>query len=154
MIQILTAAALVSSGLVAGALFIGLTAVQPALHSMTPGTYITVKQAFDRIYPRFMKPLQLVNLAVSSALTVTAGVQGKAACAVLAGLAVLATVTNLAVTICGDLPINIAMASWRVDNQPPGWEEDRARWEMFNRIRTVAAIAALVLLAAASAVHR
>jgi uncharacterized membrane protein len=99
-----------------------------------------------------MRPLQLTALAVSLALTITAGVQGRAACAILAGFAVLATVTNILATVRGDLPINVAMASWRADNPPPDWEEHRARWDTFNRIRTVAAVAALVLLAVASVV--
>jgi uncharacterized membrane protein len=154
MIPVLVVAALVSSGLVAGVLFIGLVAVQPALRSVTPGTYVTVKQAFDRTYPPFMRPLQLTALAVSLALTVTAGVQGKATCAVLAGLAFLSIAVNIVVTVRGDLPINVAMASWRADDPPSDWEHHQARWDTFNKIRTVAAVTALVLLAVASVAPR
>ncbi|WP_322770713.1 DUF1772 domain-containing protein, partial [Frankia sp. Cr1] len=89
-------------------------------------------------------------LAVSLALTITAGVQGKGACTVLAGLTVLSLATNIVVTVRGDLPINVAMASWQADNPPSDWENHRARWNAFNRIRTVAAVTAFVLLAVAS----
>jgi uncharacterized membrane protein len=94
--------------------------------------------------------LQLAALAVSLALTITAGGQGKAACGVLAGLAVLSIVANIVATVRGDLPINVAMASWRPDNPPSDWEGQRARWDAFNRIRTAVAVTALLLLAMAS----
>ncbi len=146
--------ALLLAGLAAGILTAGLATVGPALHTLPTGTYITVKQAFDHSYPRVMIPLQLASIVASSALTVTAAADGATRCATLSGFAVLAIVTNVVVTVRGDKPINIAMASWQPDAPPADWREQRARWETFNRIRTGAAVLGLVLLALAAVVPR
>jgi uncharacterized membrane protein len=146
----LAVVALVLAGLVAGTLAVGLVAIRPAMHSLPVGSYITVKQAFDVSYPRFMIPLQLSTLVASLALTIAAAVDGSTAPAALAGAGFVLLLANVVVTVRGDLPINVAMASWQPDAPPADWERHRVRWDRFNTIRTGAAVAALVLLAAAA----
>ncbi|WP_238428446.1 DUF1772 domain-containing protein [Frankia nepalensis] len=149
---VLAVVALVLAGLVAGTMTVGLVAIRPAMHSLPVASYITVKQAFDISYPKFMKPLQIAALVASLALTVTSGLMGDPPAATLAGLAFLSLLVNVIVTVRGDLPINIAMASWRPEQPPADWELQRSRWDRFNAIRTAAAVVGLILLAAAVAV--
>ena len=150
MVSALVVISLVVTGLVAGTLTVGLVAVRPAMHSLPPTPYVLVKQAFDVSYPRMMKPLQLASLLATIALAVAAGVAGATACAVLAAVAAACVLTNILVTVRGDLPINNAMATWKPEAPPPDWREQRARWDFFNSIRTTAAVSALVLLALAA----
>jgi uncharacterized membrane protein len=146
----LAAVAVVLTGLVAGTMTVGLVAIRPALHSLPTASYITVKQAFDVSYPRLMKPLQLSALAVILALCVAAGLGDRWTVAGLAAVAFISLFVNVLVTVRGDLPINVAMASWHPEEPPAGWEGLRHRWDRFNTIRTTAAVAALVLLAASA----
>jgi uncharacterized membrane protein len=150
MVSALVAISLILTGLVAGTLTIGLVAVRPAMHSLPPTTYVLVKQAFDVSYPRFMKPLQIACLLTTVALTIAAAVDGATTRLILAALATVAVLTNIIVTVRGDLPINNAMATWTPDAPPGDWESHRARWDFFNSIRTTAAITALVLLSLAA----
>lgn len=148
MITALAAVALVLTGLVAGTMTVGLAAIRPAMHSLPVASYITVKQAFDVSYPRFMKPLQVAALAASLALTIAAAVDGAGTAAACAGVGFVSLFINVIVTVRGDLPINVAMASWRPEAPPADWERQRLRWDRFNAIRTTAAVVALILLAA------
>ncbi|OHV41394.1 hypothetical protein BCD49_07925 [Pseudofrankia sp. EUN1h] len=150
MMTALAVVALVLAGLVAGTMTVGLVAIRPAMHSLPVASYITVKQAFDASYPRFMVPLQLAALVTSLALTVTAAVDDSTTSAALAGVGFVLLLVNVVVTVRGDLPINIAMASWRPEEPPADWERHRVRWDRFNAIRTAAAVTGLVLLAAAA----
>ncbi|ETA01118.1 hypothetical protein CcI156_17330 [Frankia sp. CcI156] len=150
MVSALVVISLVLTGLVAGTLTVGLVAVRPAMHSLPPTPYVMVKQAFDISYPRMMKLLQITNLIATIALAVAAGVTGATACAVLAGIVAACVLTNILVTVRGDLPINNAMATWQPESPPADWREQRARWDFFNSIRTTAAVIALVLLALAA----
>lgn len=150
MISTLVVISLVLTGLVAGTMTVGLVAVRPALHSLTPTSYVLVKQAFDVSYPKLMKPLQLSSLLSTVTLAGAAGADGATTCAVLAALAAVSVLTNIIVTVRGDLPINNAMAAWRPEAPPADWESQRARWDYFNTIRTVAAVTGLVLLATAA----
>jgi uncharacterized membrane protein len=148
-ISTLSVLALVLTGLVAGTLTAGVVAVKPALHSLSPTSYITVKQAFDRSYPRLMKPLQLTALAACLALTAAAAADGAGRCATWSGSATLLVAVNILVTVRGDVPINILMASWRPEAMPIDWQRHRTRWDIFNNVRTLAAVVALVLLSLA-----
>ncbi|SNQ49906.1 conserved membrane hypothetical protein [Frankia canadensis] len=150
MVSALAAVSLVLTGLVAGTMTIGLVAVRPAMHSLPTTTYVLVKQAFDISYPKFMKPLQIACLLSTVALAVTAAVAGSRACAILAAVAAVGVLVNIIVTVRGDLPINNAMATWTPEAPPSDWQSQRARWDHFNSIRTIAAISALVLLALAA----
>lgn len=150
MVPTLIVVALLLAGIAAGILSAGVVAVRPALHSLSTGSYIVVKQAFDRSYPRVMKPLQLTTVIAEIVLTIAAATDGAGRCAVFAGLAAASTVTSVVVTVAGDQPINIAMASWSADAPPADWESQRARWDGFNVIRTAAAVAALLFLAFAA----
>lgn len=150
MVSALVVVSLVLTGLVAGTMTVGLVAVRPALRSLPTTSYVQVKQAFDISYPKLMKPLQIVSLVVTAALAIAAGVDGETTCAVLAAIATVAVLTNIIVTVRGDLPINNAMATWQPEAPPSDWQSQRARWDFFNTIRTSAAVIALVLLALAA----
>ncbi|MCK9920541.1 DUF1772 domain-containing protein [Frankia sp. AgPm24] len=150
MVSALVVISLVLTGLVAGTMTIGLVAVRPAMHTLPATTYVTVKQAFDVSYPKFMKPLQITSLFSTVALAVAAAVAGPTTSAILAAIAAVAVFTNIIVTVRGDLPINNAMATWTPDAPPSDWQSHRARWDFFNSIRTIAALTALVLLALAA----
>ncbi len=152
MVSTLVVVSLVLAGLVAGTMTIGLVAVRPAMHSLPATTYVLVKQAFDISYPKFMKPLQIACLLSTVALTAVAAVVGSAACAILAAVAAVGVFTNIIVTVRGDLPINNAMATWTPGAPPSDWQSQRARWDFFNSIRTIAAVSALVLLALAATI--
>ncbi|CUU55539.1 Uncharacterized membrane protein [Parafrankia irregularis] len=150
MVSALVVVSLVLTGLVAGTMTIGLVAVRPALHSLPTTSYVLVKQAFDISYPKLMKPLQITSLLSAVALTVAAAVDGASTSAIFAAVASAAVLTNILVTVRGDLPINNAMATWKPEAPPSDWQAQRARWDFFNSIRTTAAVSALVLLAVAA----
>jgi uncharacterized membrane protein len=51
-------------------------------------------------------------------------------------------------TIIWLVPINNRVASWTPDYSPPGWREDRKRWDVLHRWRTALLFAALLCLIA------
>ncbi|MFG2003181.1 anthrone oxygenase family protein [Spirillospora sp. NPDC048911] len=63
---------------------------------------------------------------------------------VVSALALLALVFVLTMVV--NLPINSDQAGWNVQAPPPGWVDDRDRWQIAHAVRTVAAVAAFGFL--------
>ncbi len=60
----------------------------------------------------------------------------------LASLVFIAVVG--AISIAVNVPINLEMASWSVQDPPTDWAEIRDRWNLAHAFRTAAALLALV----------
>lgn len=60
----------------------------------------------------------------------------------LAGLVFLAVVGAISITV--NVPINLEIMDWSVENPPADWAETRDRWNLAHAFRTAAALLALV----------
>ena len=146
--------AVVLLGTSAGVHVGGVAALDAALRALEPPAYVAVKQAADRCFPPFMKPLTLAGLGALLALTVLGALDGRTAVAALAGLGLLAAVSALVALVRGDLPINERMAGWAPDDVPADWASWRSRWERYFLLRTIGTVVAFLAAVAALAVQR
>jgi hypothetical protein len=150
----LTLIALVVSTLLGGLHLSGVGGLNPALRSVDGPTYVAMKQALDRSFPRLARPLMLGSLALSAATAVVAAIGGHPGVAVLGLAAVLALAVTLAAILRGDLPVNRIMATWTPTRLPEDWKSVRDRWERFFLVRVAANLLAVALLLAAAIVVR
>lgn len=149
----MTVVSLVLAALLAGLHLSGF-GLNPALRSVDGPTYVAVKRAADREFPKIARPLMLGSLLVTAATTVTAALAGHPGVAALGLAAVAALAVTLAAILRGDLPLNRIMASWTSTRLPDDWMAVRARWERFFLVRIGAnAVAVALLLAAAVSVR-
>jgi uncharacterized membrane protein len=65
-------------------------------------------------------------------------------------LLMLVFVTSLEINV----PINGDQADWSVQSPPADWADIRDRWQLAHVVRTVCAVLAFTLLAAAALIHR
>ena len=57
----------------------------------------------------------------------------------------LAGLASIGVTRMGNVPINIEALSWQPSDPPPDWKASEERWDRFDTVRVLAAVAAFVL---------
>lgn len=146
---LLTVVALLLAGLLAGIHLAGGVGLNPALRSLDGPTYVIVKTALDREFPRLARPLMLASLAAGLAVVVTAAVTGRSDVVIAAGTATVALAGTLVAILRGDLPINRRMARWPVDGLPAEWQAVRARWDRFFAVRVATTLIAVTALAVA-----
>lgn len=148
----LTVVTLVAATLLGGLHLSGVGGLNPALRSVDGPTYVVIKQACDRQFPRIARPLMLGSLALTVATAVTAVIAGHPTVAVPAFAAVLALAVTLGSILRGDLPLNRIMGAWTPSRMPDDWMSVRSRWERFFLVRAAAnGVAVALLLAAAVA---
>lgn len=141
--------ALLTTGLLAGVHLAGGVGLNPALRSLDGPTYLAVKIALDREFPRLARPLMLISIAAGAAVVIAGVLAGRPTVTAAAAVATVALVGTLVAILRGDLPINVQMASWPADGMPADWQRVRARWERFFAVRVVTTSVAVVALAVA-----
>lgn len=141
----LTVAAAVGSGLVGGIFLIFSITIVPALDRQPPAAAVAVMRTINRVIlaPAFLVPF-VGTVPICVALVVLrpgdpAAVAG--AIAYVVGAFVLTRVVNV--------PLNEALDAATGD-PARAWQAFRPRWMIGNHVRTVAALAAAVLLTVAA----
>ncbi len=147
-LTVVSVVALILSALLAGLHLSGMS-LNPVMRTLDGPTYLAVKQAADREFPKIAKPLMLASLTVTVVLAVTAAVLGHADVLVLGLAATAALLVTLLAILRGDLPINRAMASWTPSTLPGNWAAVRSAWEKSFAVRVVANAIAVAMLAVA-----
>lgn len=145
MTPVVTTVAAVGSGLVAGIFLVFSIAVMPALRRLPPDVGIAVMQGVNRA---ILNPLFLLPYLGTAVACVAAAVTSGGAPPIVAG-AVLYVVGAFGVTGAANVPLNNELAA--VDTGPAGvrvWEKFCSRWTFWNHVRSLAALAAAVLLTA------
>lgn len=109
--------------------------VFPAFHMLSPRAKAEAEQALTRQYSPIMR--FLMPITVGSCLLVLGLVRERRSASfrwTLAGTA--AYIGMLGITLV-ELPINTQTLDVSLDTPPSDWSVTRARWEYFNRLRTL-----------------
>ena len=134
--------ALLCSGLLAGAFFYARVCVVPTFGAVPVDVHLVYRVALMDMNGIFMQGV--MGLTIVTSAVYAASSRGRARWGA-AGAALLALI-SLLVTRFGNVPINGEIRTWPVTGPPAGYTGRLARWETFHDVRTVAAIAAFVLL--------
>ncbi|MEV4483377.1 DUF1772 domain-containing protein [Micromonospora coxensis] len=136
--------ALLFTGLLAGAFGYGAVNVVQTFKAVPLDVRLTFHTALMRMNGPVIQ--STMALAFLSSLVLAVLARG-AAHRVAASASVLVAVSFL-VTRLGNVPINGRIKVWAVSGAPPDHAAILRRWELFNDIRTVAALVAFLLLLA------
>ncbi|MCZ7438749.1 DUF1772 domain-containing protein [Micromonospora sp. WMMC241] len=134
--------ALLSSGLLAGALGYGAVNVVQTF-KVVP---LDVRLTFHSALMRMNGPVVQTTMGLALVGSVALAVLHRGRLRLLAASAGALVLTSFLVTRFGNVPINARIKVWAVSSVPPEHAELLRRWEMFNLVRTVAALAAFVLV--------
>lgn len=142
MLRIVRALALLSTGLLAGALGYGALNVVATFNAVPLDVRLTFHTALMRMNGPVVQTVMACAAVSSLALAVLVRGRARSPAAGSGGLVLL----SFLVTRFGNVPINAEIKTWAVTSAPSDHAAVLRRWEMFNDIRTVAALAAFVLI--------
>jgi len=141
--------AVVSAGLVAGALLGDRVAASQARARLEAASFVTFMQTWHPHFVRFVGPLMLIGLLAGGAWLVLAwphgnGMERALIAASIAGLVVVAGITATV-----NVPINGQLMTWSPAAPPADLAARWAPWERAHTARALVAAAVLVLDAVA-----
>jgi uncharacterized membrane protein len=126
---------LVLASVITGNAIGSLTFVFPALHSLDPQAKIAAEQALTRRYLPIMRVL--MPLTVVSCLAVLGLIRDRQSAAFRLTLAGTAGFVGMLGVTAVEVPINKQTLDVAPEAPPADWPDIRARWERFNRLRTL-----------------
>ncbi|MEV4713085.1 DUF1772 domain-containing protein [Micromonospora sp. NPDC049374] len=136
------ALAVFSTGLLAGALGYGAVNVVQTFQAVP----LDVRLTFHTALMRMNGPVVQTTMGVALVSSLVLALLVRRRLRIPAGAAVAGILTSFLVTRFGNVPINAQIKVWAAGSIPADHATLLARWEMFNVVRTVAAIAAFVLV--------
>lgn len=141
-IRLLQGLALLATGLLAGAFGYGAANLVPTFNAVP----LDMRLSFHAELMKMNGITMQATMAVStlSSLTLAALTRGRAR--LIAGAAALLTFASFLITRFGNVPINGRIKEWARTSAPADHAEILRRWELFNNLRTLTAIAAFALL--------
>ncbi|MER8094461.1 DUF1772 domain-containing protein [Streptomyces goshikiensis] len=141
-IQLLRGLALLATGLLAGAFGYGAANLVPTFNAVP----LDMRLSFHAELMKMNGITMQAAMAVStlSSLALAALTRGRAR--LIAGTAALLTFASFLITRLGNVPINGRIKEWARTSAPVDHAEILRRWELFNNLRTLTALAAFVLL--------
>lgn len=134
--------ALLSTGLLAGAFGYGAANLVPTFDAVPLDIRLSFHAELMKMNGITMQAA--MGASILSSLTLAALTHGRTR--LLAGAAGLLALASFLVTRLGNVPINGRIKEWASTSAPADHAEILDRWEMFNNIRTVAAVIAFALL--------
>ncbi|MFD9223030.1 DUF1772 domain-containing protein [Streptomyces sp. NPDC060064] len=147
MTEVLGIAVLLGSGVTAGVLFAVALSVLPALFAMETGTYVYAHKLLGRNWDPTMPVVVLTSTLLTAALAVMA--DDGAAQVLFTAAAVLLLGVSAVSHLC-NVPINRRVkAVENPDELPADWQDPRPLWRRWHLLRTLLAVIALALNAAA-----
>ena len=141
--------AVVSAGLVAGALLGDRVAASQARARLDATGFVTFMQAWHTHFVRFVGPLMLIGLVAGSAWLVLAWPHGNRVERALIAASIAGVVVVAGITARVNVPINGQLMTWNAGAPPADLAARWAPWERAHTARALVAAAVLVLEAVA-----
>jgi hypothetical protein len=140
---------LVSTGFLAGVFTYAFFAIIPAWNEVPREVHFTYRVALMRHNAIVMQSIMLIGILAPLwwAWTIRAMPVARA-CAVAASIMNL---TAVLVTRFGNVPINQFVRKWLTEPPPADYLESLHRWDVFNNIRSIAAVLGFLLILTADA---
>ncbi len=141
-VRVVTGLALLSTGVLAGAFGYGAVNVQTTFNAVP----LDVRLTFHTTLMRMNGPVMQTAMALAVLGTAALAVLSRGTARYLAGAAGLLAAASFLVTRFGNVPINGQIKVWAATTPPPDYRTILDRWEMFNVIRSLAALVAFLLV--------
>ncbi|MFI2437045.1 anthrone oxygenase family protein [Streptomyces sp. NPDC018693] len=134
--------ALTATGLLAGAFGYGAVNLAPTFWEVP----MDMRLSFHAELMKMNSPVMQTAMVTSMLSSLVLAVVTRGRERLLAAGAALLVLASFLITRFGNVPINARIKKWAVSTPPADHVEILERWDMFNRLRTLTAVAALVLL--------
>ncbi|MFB7588932.1 anthrone oxygenase family protein [Streptomyces sp. NPDC056169] len=141
-IRVLQGLALLATGLLTGAFGYGAANLVPTFNAVP----LDMRLSFHAELMKMNGITMQAAMAVSTLSALTLAVLTRGRARLMAGAAALLTLASFLITRLGNVPINGRIKEWALTAAPADHAEILRRWELFNNLRTLTALAAFVLL--------
>lgn len=151
LVVLLVATSTVLCGLMAGLFFAYSVSVVLTLDTLAASTYTRVMQSINE---EILNPVfgvvfggSIVVPVVGALLVLVDGYwTGLSSQLFLAG-ALVYLIGTAGVTVVVSVPMNDYIETWSIETPPDDWKDVRARWALWNHVRTGAAVVSFVVYA-------
>ncbi|MFF0477623.1 anthrone oxygenase family protein [Streptomyces sp. NPDC004284] len=143
-VRLAEGAALLSTGLLAGAFGYGAVNLAPTFHAVP----LDMRLSFHAELMKMNGITMQTTMAASALSSLALAAMTRGTARRLAGGAGLLAVSSFLITRFGNVPINGRIKRWAVTSAPADHAEILRRWDLFNDLRTLAALCAFALLIA------
>lgn len=143
-IRLVSALALLSTGLLAGAFGYGAVNVATTFNAVP----LDVRLTFHSALMRMNGPVMQTTMALAALSSFALVFLNRGTPRHLAGGAGVLAVASFLITRFGNVPINGQIKTWAVTAPPADYATHLQRWETFNVVRTLTAFVAFVLIIA------
>ncbi|NUT54285.1 MAG: DUF1772 domain-containing protein [Saccharothrix sp.] len=140
--RLTTGLALLSTGLLAGTFGYGAVNLVTTFNAVP----LDVRLTFHSALMRVNGPVVQTTMALAALSSIALAVLTRGRARPAAAAAGLLVVTSFLVTRLGNVPINARIKEWAVTTAPADHAEVLGRWEAFNLVRTLTALAAFLLV--------
>lgn len=141
-IRLVTGLALLSTGLLAGAFGYGAVNVATTFNVVP----LDVRLTFHSALMQMNGPVMQTTMGLAALSSLALAVLARGTHRHLAGAAGALAVASFLITRFGNVPINGRIKVWAVTTPPADYATQLQRWETFNVVRTLTALAAFVLV--------
>ncbi|MFF0861115.1 anthrone oxygenase family protein [Nonomuraea sp. NPDC003560] len=149
-VRYLQGAALLATGLLAGAFGYGAANVVPTFGAVP----LDVRLTFHTTMMKVNEPVMQSAMALAILTTLGLALAGRDLPRRLASGAAALAVASLLITVFGNVPLHARFREWAAGSVPAGHAEVFHRWELFHTLRTLTALAAFVLVVVAAVAAR
>ncbi|MEO3765842.1 anthrone oxygenase family protein [Streptomyces sp. B8F3] len=143
-IRILTAVALLSAGLLSGAFGYGAVNLAPTFDAVP----LETRLSFHAELMKMNSPVMQTAMALTALSALALALLHRGRERLLAAGATLLALASFLITRFGNVPINADIKKWAVSSAPADHAEILRRWDLYNDLRTLTAVAAFALLIA------
>lgn len=154
LVGVIVAASTVLGGLMAGFFFAYSVSVVLMLDTLSPSTYTRVMQSINE---KIMNPTfgfvfggAAIVPIVGAVLVIIDGLWMSLSGQLFLAGVIIYLVGTAGVTVLVSVPLNDDIETWPIESPPDDWEVVRARWSLWNHIRTGGAIVSFGLYVAAT----
>jgi len=137
-----TALALLSTGLLAGAFGYGAVNIQTTFNAVP----LDVRLTFHTALMRINGPVMQTTMALAALSCITLAFLTRRLPRYMATAAGVLVVASFLITRLGNIPINAQIKIWAITAPPPDYVSILHRWETFNVARTLTAVVAFALV--------
>ncbi|MHA4815523.1 anthrone oxygenase family protein [Streptomyces aculeolatus] len=141
-IRILTAVALLSAGLLSGAFGYGAVNLAPTFDAVP----LETRLSFHAELMKMNSPVMQSAMALTALGALALALLHRGRERLLAAGATLLALASFLITRLGNVPINADIKKWAVSSAPADHAEILRRWDLYNNLRTLTAVAAFALL--------
>lgn len=141
-IRLVQGFALLSTGLLSGAFGYGAANLVPTFNAVPLDMRLSFHAELMKMNGITMQAAMGASILSSLTLAVLTGGRAR----LLSGAAGLLALVSFLITRFGNVPINGRIKQWALTSAPADHAEILRRWELFNNMRTLTALAAFVLL--------